>query len=271
MNRRVLNSMNQVSFISEAIDTSTKRSNIESAKKLPRQKTMAKYMVIANISTEDSVVNGAIGELMQINKGQTAGGKEVAKRVWIKFDELDVGSLTRQKIKNKLNPEGEHTDDMCKMQLPLVEALALTVHKSQGATYQSIAFHIPQKFFKCSMLYVGCSRATSAQGLRIDYFPEKPPKLSANVEYEMCRLRTPSSHINADIVLVQSKVMFFQETGSKSTDTYTIKNHTECCRIDSIHANGKSCSICFVGESINHKEIICSTTLLQDQKKKTLN
>ena len=187
-----------------------------------------------------------------------------------------------------------------RMQLPLVEALALTVHKSQGATYQSVAFHIPQKFLKCNMLYVGCSRATSAQGLRIDYFPAKPPKPSAKVEHEMCRLRTPScaliprfsrimthnmplscmshnirslkkyeAHINADIVLLQSKIMFFQETGSKSTDTYTIKNHTECCRIDSIHANGKSGSICFVGESISHKEITCSTTLLQDQKKNT--
>ncbi|KAF0717842.1 Uncharacterized protein FWK35_00027366 [Aphis craccivora] len=112
MNRRVLNSMNQVSFLSEAIDTSAKRSDIESSKKLPRQKTMclalrlvlketAKYMVIANISTKDGIVNGAIEELMQINKGQTAGGKEVAKRVWIKFDELDVGSLSRPKIKKQ--------------------------------------------------------------------------------------------------------------------------------------------------------------------------
>jgi len=35
--------------------------------------------VIANISTEDGIVNGAIGELMQINKGKTVGGKKVAK------------------------------------------------------------------------------------------------------------------------------------------------------------------------------------------------
>jgi len=121
INRRVLNSMNQVSFISEAIDTSAKRSDIVFAKKLPQQKTMglalrlvlketAKYMVL----TEDGIVNSAIGELVQIKKGQNAGGKEVAKRIWIEFDEPDVGSLTRQKIKNKLTPEGEHTDDMCK-------------------------------------------------------------------------------------------------------------------------------------------------------------
>jgi len=59
------------------------------------------------------IFNGAIGA-MQINKGQTVGGKKVAKRVWIKFDEPEVGSMTRQQIKNKLKPEGEHTDDMCK-------------------------------------------------------------------------------------------------------------------------------------------------------------
>ncbi|KAF0747465.1 ATP-dependent DNA helicase, partial [Aphis craccivora] len=295
MNVRVLNSMNQVGFISEAIDMSAKQLDIESAKKLPRQKTMslplrlvlketAKYMVIGNISTENGIVNSAIGELMQINKGQTVGGKEVAKRVWIKFDEPDVGQT---------EPEGEHTDDMCKwtpiemtklefqlgnaehhkvtrMQLPLVEALALTVHKSQGATYKSVAFHIPKKYLKCNMLYVGCSRATSAQGLRVDHFPAKPPKPS-KVEHEMSRLRTPScalnprftkimidnkqlscmshnirslkkyeNHINADNILLRSQLMFFQETGSKSTDTYNIKNHIECCRIDSIHANGKS-------------------------------
>jgi len=188
MNRRVLNSMNQVGFISEAIDTSAKRQDIESAKKLPRQKTMslplrlvlketAKYMVITNISTEDGIVDGAIGVIMQINEGQTVRGKEVAKRVWIKFDERDVGSLTRQQIKNKLKPECGHTYDMCnwtpieitklefqlgnaehhkvtRMQLPLLEALALTEHKIQGATYQSVAFHIPKKYLKCCTLDV---------------------------------------------------------------------------------------------------------------------
>ncbi|KAE9530107.1 hypothetical protein AGLY_011569 [Aphis glycines] len=151
MNRRVLNSMNQVSFMSKAIDTSAKRSDIESAKKLPRQKTMgsalrlvlketAKYMVIANISTEDSIVNGAIGELMQINKGQTAEGKEVAKRVWIKFDEPDVGSLTRQKIKNKLKPEGEHTDDMCKW--TPIEIIKLEFQLDHGTTIDNVIINV---------------------------------------------------------------------------------------------------------------------------------
>lgn len=119
-----------------------------------------------------------------------------------------------------------------RMQLPIVEALALTVHKSQGATYESVSFHIPKKFLRCNMLYVGCSRATSAKGLRIDHFPTTPPKPSVKVQEEMRRLRSPDCaliplfsklknkplhcvshnirslrkyecHINADVVLLQ--------------------------------------------------------------------
>ena len=40
MNIRVLNTLNHVGYVSEAIDTSAKRADIESAKKLLRQKTM---------------------------------------------------------------------------------------------------------------------------------------------------------------------------------------------------------------------------------------
>jgi len=40
MNTRVLNSMNQVGFISETIDTSAKQRDIDSAKKLTRPKTI---------------------------------------------------------------------------------------------------------------------------------------------------------------------------------------------------------------------------------------
>lgn len=127
-----------------------------------------------------------------------------------------------------------------RMQLPLVEVFSLTVHKSQGATYESVSFHIPKTYLKCNMLYVGCSRAISAQGLRIDHFPVKPPKPSPKMVNEMYRhksqncalipkfskivsnnkplycvshnirsLKKYEDHINADSILLQSQVMFF--------------------------------------------------------------
>lgn len=70
-------------------------------------------MVIANILTEASIF-GVICELIQ---GKTLKGKEVAKRVWIKFDEVDVDLLTRQQFKLKLKSESEFIDE--KMYLSL--------------------------------------------------------------------------------------------------------------------------------------------------------
>ncbi|KAF0743683.1 ATP-dependent DNA helicase PIF1-like [Aphis craccivora] len=193
MKRRVLNSMNQVGFISEAIDTSAKRQDIESAKKLSRQKTMGLPLRLAHPAKLNRNPQSFFVPLN--SKTESAA---------VKFDEPEVGSLTRQQIKNKLKPEGVHINDMCnwtpieitKLEFQLVEALTLTVHKSQGATYQSVAFHIPKKYLKCNMLYVGFSRATSTQGLCIDHFPAKPLKPSSKVEHEISRLRTPSCALN---------------------------------------------------------------------------
>lgn len=45
---------------------------------------------------------------------------------------------------------------------------------------------------------------------------------------------------------------------------YTINDHIECCRIDSLHANGKSDSICFIRESIRQIVITSKPTLIQE-------
>jgi hypothetical protein len=49
-------------------------------------------------------------------------------------------------------------------QIPLCLAWATTVHKSQGATFPCVAFHM-EKVWCCNMVFSGCSRARSARGL----------------------------------------------------------------------------------------------------------
>ena len=52
------------------------------------------------------------------------------------------------------------------MQFALTPAHALTVHKSQGQTLRQVVVHL--KFpMRSDLLYVACSRATSAEGLYI--------------------------------------------------------------------------------------------------------
>jgi len=74
-------------------------------------------------------------------------------------------------------------------QFPVVPAEAITIHKSQGATYSKVAVHL-KRGIKLASLYVGCSRATSASGLLLlgDFVP--PTRFGAtNVLVELERLR----------------------------------------------------------------------------------
>ncbi|KAI8357369.1 hypothetical protein EDC96DRAFT_414722, partial [Choanephora cucurbitarum] len=50
-------------------------------------------------------------------------------------------------------------------QIPLTISEAVTIHKSQGPTYQKVAIDLTGRSLKKSLMYVACSRATSASGL----------------------------------------------------------------------------------------------------------
>lgn len=85
---------------------------------------------------------------------------------------------------------GKSIRKVSRKQSPIVEAMAMTIHKSQGITHNNIAFHIPRNFLTWSKLYVGCSRATSAKALQFENFPSNPPKPCVKVVNEMQRLRS---------------------------------------------------------------------------------
>jgi hypothetical protein len=74
-------------------------------------------------------------------------------------------------------------------QLPVFPAECLTVHKSQGGTYnQVVVYDIGKKRLSRSLLYVACSRATSANGLTLickDNMFVKPKGLFAEPENEL--------------------------------------------------------------------------------------
>jgi len=74
-------------------------------------------------------------------------------------------------------------------QFPVVSAEAITIHKSQGATYSKVAVHL-YRSIKRALLYVGCSRATSASGLFLLGDFVHPTRFEAsNVQVELERLR----------------------------------------------------------------------------------
>ncbi|KAH7940839.1 hypothetical protein HPB49_006591 [Dermacentor silvarum] len=169
-----------------------KMSNAEFAN-LPRQILLVvdkPYMITANIDVIDGLVNGAVGTLKLCERSvDGAGGEEdFPRRLWLHFDGPATGKLARLRSTHAVSEASRlgyevyaawvpieprnatltidrKTGVACKRtQFPLVQASAVTVHKSQGGTYASIVYDYakthPQK-----LVYVAVSRCTNIQNL----------------------------------------------------------------------------------------------------------
>lgn len=149
------------------------------------------YMITSNIDAVDGLVNGAIGVLRmcEFEQGGEEGGERRARHLWLEFDVPGTGKLTRARAHRAVHEAKTNgyviesvtwvpiemqsltlTIDRkagiaCKRtQFPLVQASAITVHKSQGGTYASVVYGYarthPQK-----LVYVALSRCTNLNGL----------------------------------------------------------------------------------------------------------
>ena len=165
------------------------------------------YMIIHNLNVMDGLVNGTVGILRNIVFKQLHSGIPTSKimdikRMWFEFDDKDIGFEQRSDpqfaeafLSDRMyddsscmvNPnwvpigpvessiDSEHPDtlryNLSRLQYAIVEALALTIHKSQGQSYRSVALCIYDKnsFYNKSLkraeMYVGLTRVTSINGL----------------------------------------------------------------------------------------------------------
>lgn len=166
-----------------------------------------RYMITNNINTEDGLVNGATGHLRQVS---IANG--LATILWLQFDDPVIGQITRrQQSQPVLNedPTGELIPilkvvkpvkqgrngayEVVREQFPVVPAEAITIHKSQGATFQTVVVHLADRIAR-PMLYVACSRATTIERLFFvdqQFRPPRPREATDTIAVEMQRLRNP--------------------------------------------------------------------------------
>ena len=134
-------------------------------------------MITVNIDTSYGLFNGAKGTLIDMDF-QTSENISVLITLWIQFHELRVSSKARSKTCHSENPNSTPIRKILKTfqykrneslqidrsQFPVVPAEAITIHKSQGATYDKVVVHISPRL-KRAALDVACSRATKASGL----------------------------------------------------------------------------------------------------------
>lgn len=132
-------------------------------------------------------------------------------------------------------------------------AEAITVHKSQGATYANVAVHTRNRMTRAA-LYVACSRATNASGLFIfgSFNPPKPFQNSDPVKIELENLNNNKKlKLNFDFMKLEEKdiKIFFQNIQSFrankediNTD-YNLINSNFLCFVETWTLPGESCSI----------------------------
>lgn len=241
-------------------------------------KKSIKYMIVVNINTNDGLVNGATGVLREIDC-KSVKGSQIPYRLWLEFPEERIGPKARSKEKNRKYLDKDLTpihfyqctftkyqSTVNRTQFPLVPSEAITIHKSQGSTYTSVAVHI-RKTISRPLCYVAFSRATSANGLYIigKFIPPPPmERQNPRLFQEIQNLRTKKSmkpyfdffkskengkiqilfhnvdsfkkhhhYVVSNPYVQHFDLMLFVETWTLPKDSYPIKNFTEFIRIDS--------------------------------------
>lgn len=175
----------------------------------------ARYMITSNLDTLDGLVNGSTGYLKKVDVGfNSSSGNNKPLRVWLKMENNETGKKRRIQYKSIIDRKGYPSDwtpfdpvtnkfqrgksmqlSIERTQFPMVLAEALTIHRSQGATYKNVVLDLSKGIAPSrSSLYVACSRATSASGLYIisdkSFQPTIPPKETDIISIELARLES---------------------------------------------------------------------------------
>ena len=122
----------------------------------------ARVMSLINLPDEDCY-NGSLGTVLNCDKESVTvkldSGREIDfnKYTWIN-SEYVVDKVTKKVIST---PVGSYT------QIPLIPAWAITIHKSQGLTFDNIYLHI-KNVFSPGQLYVAMSRCRNLEGILTD-------------------------------------------------------------------------------------------------------
>ena len=139
-------------------------------------------MITSNIHVADGWVNGAVGYLRYIEYKNNDKNEEII-RIWLQFPEKHIGAWVKSKFAKfyRENPHinsdwtpitkrtayihSQHTSLYCKRShFPLFEAAALTIHKSQGSTYEKIIYEYFE-LHERAKVHVAMSRSQTLQNL----------------------------------------------------------------------------------------------------------
>ena len=127
----------------------------------------AQVMLLTN-DRKGRYVNGTIGRVSKITKAQDAGGDDIVTVKLSDGDEIDLSPNTWELFRFQYDPEADRIESESVgafTQYPVRLAWAVTIHKSQGKTFDRVVIDIGRGAFAHGQVYVALSRCTTFEGL----------------------------------------------------------------------------------------------------------
>ena len=115
-------------------------------------KVGCRVMLLVNMDVENGLVNGSCGHVVELNPND----------VIVNFDNGIVKKIRRSRFSYKENGK----ELASRFQIPLKLAYAITIHKSQGMTFDEVVIDCSDSF-AAGQVYVGLSRVRTLNGLYI--------------------------------------------------------------------------------------------------------
>lgn len=132
-----------------------------------RLKPGAQVMFVKN-DTKGRYVNGTLGKVIEITKNKVF---VLPDKGIPETDLIEVESTTWEMVKYKLSGEDANSIDVevtgSIKQLPLKLAWAITIHKSQGQSYDYVKIDLGRGAFAYGQSYVALSRCRSLHGISL--------------------------------------------------------------------------------------------------------
>ena len=217
----------------------------------------ARVMLKRNKDVDAGLVNGSVGTVAGFDTTTSSTGTKIHS-VIVQFKNIDsLVTIHRESCSFEVLKNIFYT----RKQFPLMLAFAITIHKSQGLSLQSVIVDAGAGTFGCGMVYVALSRVTSLNGLHLIDLDRKKIQCDQKAIQEYNRLRqlyTPHLSIIPQEKITQEPRQTSKPEGTKkrkrsSTDNNYQVTQKRQATINKQSTTGQSTSIS-VDVTVSHSE-----------------
>lgn len=212
INQRRLDQLPGKTYEYKALITGQMKKGTFPTEEILQLKVGAQVVLLQN-DKDKKWVNGTVATIASLEKYSRENKTQDRVTVCVDGLEYTLEQVTWEEVKYEYDrEEGKVKQEVVSSftQYPIRLAWALTIHKSQGQTYESVALDLTTSTFAAGQMYVALSRCTSMEGLYLK-MPVKAKDIivDAKVQAFMSKVETikveQTEELNEEAAIVEAE------------------------------------------------------------------